>query len=111
MDSGRQRTRDKFAPRTLDLDLLLFVRPTQDPTPDSGARTFEWRPVAPDGALIHKDVETRAFVALPLLEVAPGLRLPPDGKALEEIASRFPGPGGPPELDFTAELRERFLST
>ncbi|MFC1791413.1 2-amino-4-hydroxy-6-hydroxymethyldihydropteridine diphosphokinase [Gemmatimonadota bacterium] len=89
---GRVRTQGRYAPRPMDLDLLLYL------------------PVAGEAHLPHPDVLTRAFVAHPLLELSPGLRLPPEGLPLQEVADRFPGPGGTPEGTITASLRSRFLS-
>ncbi len=89
---GRIRTRDPFDSRTLDLDLLLFL--------SAGERSS--RPV-------HPDVCARAFVAVPLLELAPDLLLPPHGRSLREVANRFDGPGGEPDVELTNQLRSRFL--
>lgn len=97
---GRDRTAAKYAPRTMDLDLLLFSRPGGE----------EWAPVKPDGTLIHADAVRRAFVALPLFELDPSLRLPPDGKPLSEIAGSFHGPGGASLHKLTRDLRERFIA-
>jgi len=90
---GRVRGADKYAPRNLDLDLLFF-----EPRQDS---------ISPPPP--HRDIRTRPWVALPLLELAPELRLPPDGVPLRTVAGGFPGPGGKPETAFTEELRQRFL--
>lgn len=89
---GRIRLPDKYAPRTMDLDLLVYLPP--------GEGAF-----AP-----HPDVFSRAFVALPLLELAPELALPPDGPPLREVAAAFQDPGGKEEADLTADLRSRFLA-
>ena len=55
--AGRQRPYQN-APRTLDLDLLLF----------GSAQIYSPRLVVP-----HPRMETRAFVLVPLAEIAPGL--------------------------------------
>lgn len=100
---GRIRPGNRFAPRTMDLDLLLYGRAYQsDPEP-------EWESVNGDGAMVHPDIERRAFVAHPLLELAPDLILPPHRTPLRALAASFDSPGGRPETEFTAELRRRFL--
>ncbi len=57
---GRERSY-RNAPRTLDLDLLLF-----------GSLVLE----TPTLTLPHPRLHLRAFVLLPLLEVAPDVRIP-----------------------------------
>ncbi len=88
---GRVRGGSRYGARTMDVDILLHL-------PEEG-------PPAP----AHPDVCSRAFVALPLLELAPDLVLPSSALPLKEIAARFPGAGGPPEREFTEALRGRFL--
>ncbi|WP_221912680.1 2-amino-4-hydroxy-6-hydroxymethyldihydropteridine diphosphokinase [Streptococcus halichoeri] len=63
---GRVR-HEKWGPRTIDIDLLLFnhERITSD-----------------DLLIPHPYMTQRAFVLIPLLEIAPNLRLEPDGKLL-----------------------------
>ncbi len=92
---GRTRTHDKYAPRIMDLDLLVFL--------SDSASDDEPRPPT------HPDVLSRGFVAYPLLELAPDLQLPDYGQPLSHIAALLDGPGGKPETDFTARLRNRFL--
>ncbi len=100
---GRVREEDPYAPRTLDLDLLLYASGKgQDSQPS-------WSPVRPDGDCVHPDVWTRSFVAIPLLELAPQLSLPPHGTPLKTLAERFPHPWGIPEARLTETLRSRFL--
>lgn len=103
---GRARDRyDKFAPRTMDLDLLLYGHLSDHPSdPD-------WKEIGPDGLYVHKDLETRSFVAFPLLELAPNLIIPPYRIPLIAITNSFDTVGGTPELELTKELRERFLSS
>ena len=84
---GRERTLDKFAPRVMDLDLLLIDGPRQGGSP------------------LHPDVEERCFVAMPLLEFAPALQLP-DGRSLAELVKVFTAPVGAPLPALTARLRE-----
>lgn len=95
---GRVRTSEKFASRTMDLDLLLFVPPD----------VWETTPT-PSNPPLHPEVRSRPFVAIPLMELAPDLLLPPDGTPLKEVAATFPGPGGNAETAFTESLRARFL--
>jgi 2-amino-4-hydroxy-6-hydroxymethyldihydropteridine diphosphokinase len=100
---GRRRPSNKYAPRTLDLDLLLFGELQE------GAPAPVWKAIGQDGALAHRDIERRAFVAHPLFELAPDLSLPPHGVPLRAFASSFDTPGGLPEEEFTRDLRSRFL--
>ena len=90
---GRIRLPDKYAPRTMDMDLLLYL-------PEDSAAT-------PREA--HPDVLTRPWVALPLLELDPELRLPPEHRPLAEVAASFTDPGGKEEAALTGDLRDRFL--
>jgi 2-amino-4-hydroxy-6-hydroxymethyldihydropteridine diphosphokinase len=69
---GRVRTTDRNAPRTIDLDLLLF-----------GDRVLD----TPRLTLPDPGVARYPFVALPLLELAPGLVLPGTGVPLRAMAS------------------------
>lgn len=71
---GRRRTDDKFAPRPIDLDILVH-----------GPHQME----AEDLRLPAEEIEKRAFVAIPLSEVAPDLMLPGTGISIRDIAARF----------------------
>lgn len=100
------RARDpyqKFAPRTMDLDLLLYGRLDDHPSDP------EWQEVGPDGLFFHRDIETRSFVAFPLLELAPDLILPPHRIPLRAITNSFDSLVGSPEPSLTEDLRQRFL--
>jgi len=68
---GRSRSFPN-APRTLDLDLLLY----SDKTEDSPALT-----------LPHPRMHERAFVLKPLVELEPGARIPRHGTARECLAA------------------------
>ena len=86
---GRVRLPDPFGPRTMDLDLLLYL---------------------PEGRDAHPDIFSRPWVARPLHELDPELRLPPEGRPLAEVAATFPDPGGKAEASLTEDLRSRFLT-
>jgi len=87
---GRERTDDRYAPRTLDLDLLLH-----------GDQVL-----ASDGiSLPHPDIRARAFVAIPLLELAPDLVLPDSGTPLRSIVDSLPSYPMEPLRDLTRRLR------
>lgn len=60
---GRVRTTDKNAPRTIDLDVIVYDR------------------MVLDSALWHQ-----AHIAIPVAELAPGLIEPVSNRALEDIA-------------------------
>jgi 2-amino-4-hydroxy-6-hydroxymethyldihydropteridine diphosphokinase len=85
-DAGRERSVPN-APRTLDLDLLLYG----DEVVSAGGLTVP-----------HPRMHERAFVLVPLREIAPGARHPLLGLTAAEMASRCPRAGlvrhGPPEM-------------
>ena len=67
---GRDRSREeRWGPRTIDLDLLLYGDETVD---------------EPGLEVPHPRLAERAFVLEPLLELDPGLRLP-QGRALRDL--------------------------
>ncbi|WP_069384940.1 2-amino-4-hydroxy-6-hydroxymethyldihydropteridine diphosphokinase [Halomonas caseinilytica] len=70
---GRVRER-RWGPRTLDLDLLLFD---------------DRRLVTPRLTLPHPEMVKRAFVLVPLAEIAPALVLP-DGRDVATLAADLP---------------------
>lgn len=67
---GRERS-FRNAPRTLDLDLLLYDAQTID---------------EPELVVPHPRMRERAFVLLPLLEIAPGCVIPGRGPAADWLA-------------------------
>jgi 2-amino-4-hydroxy-6-hydroxymethyldihydropteridine diphosphokinase len=73
--AGRVRGPERFAPRTLDLDLLLY-----------GSA------VLPDRAIRvpREDILKYGFVLGPLAEIAPELRHPLTGETMAELWARFP---------------------
>ena len=77
LEQGRQRKAERWGPRTLDLDILLF-----------GERVLhDERLTVP-----HYHMHARAFVLYPLAELAPGLQLP-DGRALTDLLADCPFTG------------------
>ncbi len=70
---GRVRA-ERWGPRTIDVDLLLYG--------DVVARR-------PDLTVPHPEMRRRAFVLVPLAEIAPGLRLP-TGEAVEALLQGLP---------------------
>jgi 2-amino-4-hydroxy-6-hydroxymethyldihydropteridine diphosphokinase len=66
---GRER-RERWGPRTLDMDLLLFGREVI---------------AGPDLEVPHPRLHTRAFVLVPLIELAPELLVPGLGKTAGEL--------------------------
>ncbi len=73
---ARQRTADKNAPRTIDLDIVLY---------DDRVLQVDGR-VIPDPELL-----TRSHLAVPLAEIAPDYVHPGTGKTLREIAEALAG--------------------
>jgi 2-amino-4-hydroxy-6-hydroxymethyldihydropteridine diphosphokinase len=73
---GRVRSEDKSAPRTIDLDLILYD--------DVVLKTEEL--ILPD-----PEIRNRPFLAGPLYELAPNLIMPDSREPLKAIAARVRG--------------------
>ncbi|MBN1899464.1 MAG: 2-amino-4-hydroxy-6-hydroxymethyldihydropteridine diphosphokinase [Spirochaetes bacterium] len=89
---GRVKKQNKNAPRVIDLDLLLY-----------GDRVMkENNLVLPD-----PDIYKRAFIAVPLFELAPELVLPDTGKPLSFIVKHMDLAPLRRDVRFTRLLRKR----
>jgi 2-amino-4-hydroxy-6-hydroxymethyldihydropteridine diphosphokinase len=93
-DLGRERTGDKFADRTIDLDLILY---------DELVMNTE------DLALPDPDIAMRPFLAYPLLELTPGLVLPGSARPVNEIAAALSREAMKPLEAYTAEIRKEII--
>lgn len=71
---GRVRGTDRNAPRTIDIDVMLF----------NHERLRIGKRIIPDPEVLE-----RAFVAIPLAEIAPDYVHPDTGETLAQIAARF----------------------
>lgn len=63
---GRVRTADKFAPRPIDLDIIVF-----------------------DGEVLDPNLWRRVYIALPFSELLPDLVNPQSGETLRQVAGRL----------------------
>ena len=63
---GRVRTTDKYAPRTIDLDILIY-----------------------DQEIIDQDIWQFAFLAVPVAELIPTLKSRRTGNYIQEVANRL----------------------
>jgi 2-amino-4-hydroxy-6-hydroxymethyldihydropteridine diphosphokinase len=91
---GRTRGLDKFAARTIDLDLILYddlVMITEDLT------------------LPDPDIPRRPFLAVPLQELAPGLVLPGSGMHISAIVSAQLRMDMMPLENYTEHIRKELL--
>ncbi|EWC40707.1 2-amino-4-hydroxy-6-hydroxymethyldihydropteridine diphosphokinase [Pseudomonas stutzeri] len=72
---GRERKAERWGPRTLDLDILLF-----------GDRLID----EPRLQVPHYHLQARAFVLYPLAEIAPPNLLLADGRQLDDLLAACP---------------------
>jgi 2-amino-4-hydroxy-6-hydroxymethyldihydropteridine diphosphokinase len=92
---GRHRSADKYASRTIDLDLLLYG----DYVVSTG-----------DLSLPHPEILKRAFISIPLCELAPDLVLPGSGVPIRQVAGQFPTETMEPLREYTRQLQNELLS-
>jgi 2-amino-4-hydroxy-6-hydroxymethyldihydropteridine diphosphokinase len=71
----RRKRSGRNAPRTLDLDILLF-----------GARILQ----SPELTIPHPRLRERRFVLVPMVEIAPEVLDPISGLTMRELLSRCP---------------------
>lgn len=89
-DLGRKRSEDKYAHRTIDLDLIVYD--------DLALETDDL--TLPDPQILH-----RPFLAIPLCELAPELPLPGLNRRIEEVAAALPRGSMKPLESYTKLLR------
>lgn len=92
---GRIRGADKYAPRTIDLDIIVY----------GNAIINEPGLVIPD-----PDIVNRAFIAVPLLELEPDLVLPDYEVKLADVVESMPADSMVPLIDFTRRLRLEIMN-
>ncbi|MDA8423513.1 MAG: 2-amino-4-hydroxy-6-hydroxymethyldihydropteridine diphosphokinase [Nitrospiraceae bacterium] len=88
---GRRRSDDKFAPRTIDLDLILY---------DDLVMT------TPELTLPDPEILERPFLAIALSEIAPGLVLPGSQTGIGEAAAKLSRTGMQPLRTYTDRIRK-----
>ncbi len=91
---GRVRSKDRFSPRAIDLDLVLY----EDLVIKSGELTL------PD-----PEIRSRPFLAGPLYELAPNLIMPDSKEPIAKIAARMRG-GMKPLVAYTNRLIREITS-
>lgn len=72
LQQGRVRKAERWGPRTLDLDIMLF-----------GDEVINTERLA----VPHYDMKNRGFMLWPLFEIAPDLHFPDDNQSLAECLS------------------------
>lgn len=73
LEQGRVRKAERWGPRTLDLDIMLF-----------GDLTLS----TPRLTVPHYDMKNRAFMLVPLVEIAPDSRFP-DGTRVADVLANL----------------------
>ena len=92
---GRERTEDKSAPRPIDLDILVY----DDTVIDS-----------PEIILPDPQILNRAFIAIPLYELAPNLLIPKYNILIKDIAVTMYTARMQPLEEYTQMLRKEFIN-
>jgi 2-amino-4-hydroxy-6-hydroxymethyldihydropteridine diphosphokinase len=88
---GRQRSDDPYAERAIDLDLVSYGDVVMSD---------------PEIVLPDPDVRSRSFVAVPLVELDPDIRLSDTGECLRDLPIAQDLRDMHPEMEFTRRLRE-----
>jgi 2-amino-4-hydroxy-6-hydroxymethyldihydropteridine diphosphokinase len=81
---GRKRTEDKYAARTIDLDVLLYDR-RED--------------------CVDSEITERPFLAIPLFELAPNLKIPGLNREIKDIVKSLAKMDMKALPEFTEQLR------
>ncbi len=92
---GRVRTKDKFAPRTIDLDLIIY---------DKLAGEINGI-IFPD-----PEITERPFLTYGLCELEPKLVLPGTNKAIADICSKMTKENMKPLKSFTEQLQKKYIT-
>lgn len=92
---GRLRTQDKYAARTIDLDLIVYGDLMLD---------------AEGVKLPDPEILERPFLAIPLFELAPDLVLAGYGLPISKVAASLTQDGMQPLKDYTGSLRKELLA-
>ena len=87
---GRVRSRNRYASRTIDLDMLMY-----------GDKVIS----SPGLRLPDPDIFRRPFLAEPVRELSPGLTVPGSGRRIEEVVSSMDLTKMVPMNDFTKKIR------
>lgn len=77
---GRVRTEDRNAPRTIDLDIVLF----------EGLTGLVDGSEIPDPDFIDNDIERYGHIAIPAADVAPDWEVGTSGRTLRDVAAGMP---------------------
>lgn len=92
-ETGRERTADAYAPRSLDLDICVF----------GDLVINEEGLIVPD-----PDIQNRPFLAVPLLELEPKLILPDSKRALADVVRCMETGGLEVDEAFSLQVKEMF---
>lgn len=90
---GRRRTEDKYAPRTIDLDLILYD---------------EMVISAPDLIVPDPEILVRPYLAFALYELEPGLQLPGSNRTIEDVVGGMRRKGLTSLVELTRSLKETY---
>ncbi len=93
-DLGRTRSADKFAARTIDLDLIWYDRVVV---------------TGPNLTLPDPQILKRPFLAVPLSEIDPDLVFPDSGVSIRDVAASMPMDDMEPLEGYTDLLRRESL--
>lgn len=117
---GLERTlgrveRDRWGPREIDLDLLLFGDQVVEVERPPAARSFDTTKVGGDWLTVpHPEASRRLFVLAPLADLGPDLRPPGWGQTVAEARAAAEEAEGPKAVVVVGEWdpqRRRWCST